>query len=235
MKIVTPAPLPTPAAAEQLAATLWSLGRRARLSVYLLGTGTHAVLTGVHSPNPVTEQLAASAIAGHDRTAIQGGESIPALVATMREQACRGLAPHARTIERSPRTGGWPPIDTLYATHERLVHLEPGQIAGIVLAMRPLPAMRCRASLSAFASGPDAATTVVEVTASYGIVGVAPCTPQWTRRAVRRAVAGQIRRPVFTLHAEEIAVYWHPPYTADARRADAPPLRFRPPAGPPSA
>lgn len=216
MHLIQGNPLPTPADAERLVADLWQLTSGRPLGLYLFGLRGEGLTLGVQCATPYVEDLAASTIADHCGGQVEPGWAIAQMIDVADEEAIINLVPTNRNLVTESKTFGWQRTDPLRSVFQTLKSVPPSSMAGVGLTLRSLPDLHFTVSIAAFAVGPGSGPIAVRIASSYAGVGVRLRRPFMQKRAIRRTLAGQMRRPTSIKRVEDVTLYWHPPYGVDA-------------------
>lgn len=223
MILVKPGPMPNPAAAEDMTTSLWGTSQfnLCRLSLWTVGLGDGELHIGVSSQSPTAERQAARTISLGTPAGMEEMEPADAVVASAlaaSECFCISVVPHPRDLPLGDQTWKRQNNDTLYPVHTMIEQTPKNNIAGSVFTFRALANGASRASLTVFAVGPGACLLAEEIVAKYQVIGSKGRVPLCQHRALKRTLAGQIRRPDFHVSQGAIEIYWHPPFLQDPRR-----------------
>jgi hypothetical protein len=225
MQFVLPGPMPNPAAAEDVMSSLWGTSQTfaSRISLWIVGWGDGKVHVAVAASVPKAESIAVETIglgAAPGESGAVSGDAVIASALASGDCYCIAIVPQYRDIPLKDTSWWRQNNDPLYPLQTRIEKTPPGRVTGSVFTFRAFAKGRSRASLTVFAAGEDAHELAEGIVAQYQAVGATSRVPILQRRALRRALAGQIRRPAFTVTQGSLEVYWHPPLTQDPRRAE---------------
>jgi hypothetical protein len=221
MQLIEARPIPTPADAERLLADLWQLTSGRALGLFIIGLHGERVALGVHCHNQYVEDTAAATISDHCGGSVEPGWAIGQMIDIADDVAAVNMDPADRHLAVDSSTFGWQRTDPLRGTFHALTHLHPATVAGVGITLRSLPNLECMMSLTAFCAGPDAGLTAMKIASTYAGVGVKLRRPLRQRRAIRRTLNSEIRRPFSRKRIEIVSLFWHPPYGQDAPQMTA--------------
>lgn len=228
MKLVVPGPVPTPAAAGGMLASIWGTGQLygARISLWMLGWGDGELHLGVSSPNSLAERNAIDGVfsaVGPRAPEMLSAEAVLASARAGSEWFCARMTPAAPHVTLQDPTWWNQKDDTLYQVHTLVAAIPREHVGGIVVSFRTGPGMFVGAgSMSVFMVGADAFELGQPLVAAYGQVGRRSVRPRMHKRAVQRTLAladnGPMPKPLFKIDENYLGVYWHPPLMLDPRR-----------------
>ena len=223
MKLVTPGPMPNPAAAEDVMSSLWGTSQTylSRISLWFLGWGDGELHIGVGASSPQAEDIAVETIglgALPGENGSVSGDAVVAAALAASDCYCISVVPQYRDIPLRDTTWWRQNNDPLYPLQARIQQTPTGHVAGSVFTFRALANGMSRASLAVFASGDDSHGLAESIVAQYQAVGARSRVPRLKRRALRRVLGEQIRSPRFSVTQGSLEVYWHPPLSQDPRR-----------------
>ncbi|MHB1525063.1 MAG: hypothetical protein ACYCZN_02070 [Candidatus Dormibacteria bacterium] len=229
MKLVVSGPVPTPAAAQGMLASIWATGQAysSLISLWMLGWGDGELHLGVSSPNPLAESNAIQGIfnaVGPGPREVVSAEPVLASARAASDWFCVRMTPAAAHVTILASTWWNQKDDTLYSVHNCVAAIPVGHVGGVVVAFHTgLGQTVGFASMSVFMTGPQASLAGQGLLAAYGPIGHHSRWPVFNqRRAVMRtldlAYCGSLSQPRFRLDENDLGVYWHPPLTLDPRR-----------------
>ncbi len=224
MLIVEPGPMPNPAAVQSITSAMWGTSQyyMVRLSLWSFSFGDGKLLTAVDSASREAELQAAKTItlgtpAGQEK--IEEANDILASILARTDFYVRTLEPEPREISLTKDPGWWRQSnDPLYNVHTMIERTPKDHVAGTIFTFRALAKGASRASSTVFAAGAGANTLCQDIVVQYQELGTTSRVPLRQRRALERALAGQIRRPKFNVPQGDLEIYWHPPFLQDPRR-----------------
>jgi len=217
--LVAERPIISPKQAERLMSVLWQQSAGSTLSLFLIGRGDGRPLLGATSPNPLIAEDAADVIArAVEGTAEPGFVLIEEILAAP-HIGVRHVTPMYRGFRSDSQSWGWDRADNLHDTYDLLTRVEPGRIAGFVLAFRTLPGLNAATAMMVFAAGTDRDETeraVYALAATYAGTGSRISRLVNPRRFLLRGLRAQVStsiswlRPHSVIRVEEMSAFWHP-------------------------
>ena len=196
---------------------LFEVGMGRHFAVYLLGVLGEAVLLGVNATDPTLKYRAAEVILGAAGGEAEDGSEVCELVTSRRTRmTARWLWPRDRGFQHA----AWRVAerrDPLKLVFQTLEGLPADLVAGIAVAVRPVPGAECLCRVTAFASGNDADATVAELVGSYGLIGVSARQPLLPGRAIEHCLRPRVTYPWRRMRSDVASLFWHPAYDPTQR------------------